>query len=140
VFWKPRFWDLVPEPDTQRIAPHNERLLMFGRPQVFTPPVQITMPNLVGVQLPTAVGILISDGLFIGSIIYWFGHVPYNVQPNQAEAIVLTQSVAAGSLVSVGTYINLTVTFDLSRGGGVDLPPAPNNNHLSGTESLILPL
>lgn len=140
VFWKPRFWDLVPEPDTQRIAPHNERLLMFGRPQVLTPPVQITMPNLVGVQLPTAVVILISDGLFIGSIIYWFGRVPYNVQPNQAEAIVLTQSVAAGSLVSVGTYINLTVTFDLSRGGGVDLPPAPNNNHLSGTESLILPL
>ena len=140
VFWKPRFWDLVPEPDTQRIAPHNERLLMFGRPQVYIPPVQITMPDLTGMQLPDAVGLLISDGLFVGGIIYWFGHVAYNVQPNQAEAIVLTQSVAAGSLVSLGTTINLTVTFDLARGGGVDLPPAPNNNHLSGTESKILPL
>ena len=140
VFWKPRFWDLVPEPDTQRIAPHNERLLMFGRPQVFTPPVQITMPDLTGMQLPDAVGLLISDGLFVGGIVYWFGRVAYNVEPYQAEAIVLTQSVAPGASVSVGTQISMTVTFDLARGGAVDLTPAPNNNHLSGTESKILPL
>ena len=113
---------------------------MFGRPQVFTPPALITMPNLIGLQLPAAVGILLADGLFVGGIVYWFGRVAYNVEPYQAEAIVLTQSVAPGASVSVGTQISMTVTFDLARGGAVDLTPAPNNNHLSGTESKILPL
>jgi hypothetical protein len=97
-------------------------------------------PSIVGLTLADAMTALAGANLQIGSIIYYFGRVAYAVPTTQGGAIVLTQFPAPGTILSTGASVNVTVTFDLTNAGAVELSPASNNNHLSGTESKILPL
>lgn len=146
ILWgQPKPWPVTEELDSVFRRPDVGVLLPFARPT----PGAITMPNLIGLDQQTAIGIILADGLiYLGSVYedvpYWpesppapnYLGVPFGPTPPPPRGTVIGQWPLPGTIVQpLMTQVTLILSSGFNFFPGTDTSSSSAPNSYQGSTS-----